>query len=251
MRPFIFILIIFSNLMMAQKQEKILFVGNSFTFYWNLPNQLEKMALEQNLSWDVSQTTAGGATLRDHWQGNKELKTKEILSQGTYDRVIFQDQSTYPIKYSDTTQQYFSKLKELLPPQTQVYLYATWIYPNFPVEGAQPENSKEIQSNLCAIANQYSKVEIVPVGSAFDLFSLTHPEINLLTDDAKHPSHNGTYLAACVFFAALSGQSSKGLDRRYEGKDANGKKIYYSIVEKSVASKCQVIADKIVFQKRQ
>jgi len=51
---------------MAQKQEKILFVGNSFTFYWNLPNQVEKMALQQNIQWDVSQTTAGGATLRDH-----------------------------------------------------------------------------------------------------------------------------------------------------------------------------------------
>lgn len=250
MRYLIFTLIICSNLVMAQKQEKILFVGNSFTFYWNLPNQLEKMALEQNLSWDVSQTTAGGATLRDHWQGNKGLKTKEILSQGTYDRVIFQDQSTYPVKYSDTTQRYFSKLKELLPPQTQVYLYATWIYPNFPVEGAQTESSKVIQSNLSAIANQYSEVEIIPVGSAFDLFSSEYPEINLLTDDAKHPSHNGTYLAACVFFAALSGQSSKGLDRRYEGKDANGKKIYYSIVEKKVASKCQTIADQIVFQKR-
>ena len=66
MKSFIFTFIIFSNLVMAQKKEKILFVGNSFTFYWNLPNQLEKMALEQNLSWDVSQTTAGGATLRDH-----------------------------------------------------------------------------------------------------------------------------------------------------------------------------------------
>lgn len=210
MKSFIFTFIIFSNLVMAQKKEKILFVGNSFTFYWNLPNQLEKMALEQNLSWDVSQTTAGGATLRDHWQGNKGLKTKEILSQGTYDRVIFQDQSTYPIKYSDTTQQYFSKLKELLSTQTQVYLYATWIYPNFPVEGSQTENSKEIQSNLSAIANQYSKVEIVPVGNAFDLFSLTHPEINLLTDDAKHPSHNGTYLAACVFFCSTKRPKFRG-----------------------------------------
>jgi hypothetical protein len=61
---------------MVEKQEKILFVGNSFTFYWNLPNQVEKMAQQQNIQWDVSQTTAGGATLRDHWQGNKNLKPK-------------------------------------------------------------------------------------------------------------------------------------------------------------------------------
>ena len=26
--------------------EKILFIGNSFTFYWNLPSQIEKMSIE-------------------------------------------------------------------------------------------------------------------------------------------------------------------------------------------------------------
>ena len=105
---------------MAQKQKKILFVGNSFTFYWNLPNQVEKMAQQQNIQWDVSQTTAGGATLRDHWQGNKNLKTKKLLSETLYDRIVFQDQSTYPIKFKDTTERYFANLKSLLPPQTKV-----------------------------------------------------------------------------------------------------------------------------------
>jgi hypothetical protein len=53
-----------------------------------------------------------------------------------------------------------------------------------------------------------------------------------------------------VFYATLTGQSSKGLDRRYEDKNSNGKKIYYSIVEESSASKLQSIADEIVFRKR-
>ena len=79
MRLFIILLIFFSQISWAQKQEKVLFVGNSFTFYWNLPSQLEKMVLEQNIVWDVNQSTAGGATLRDHWKGNKDLKTKEYL----------------------------------------------------------------------------------------------------------------------------------------------------------------------------
>jgi hypothetical protein len=48
-------------------------------------------------------------------------------------------------------------------------------------------------------------------------------------------------------YAVLSGRSAKGVGRRYEGKDANGKKIFYSIVEKSVATKCQTIADQIIF----
>ena len=250
MRYFIFLFILFSNVLMAQKQENILFVGNSFTFYWNLPNQVEKMAQQQNIQWDVSQTTAGGATLRDHWQGNKNLKTKKLLSETLYDRIIFQDQSTYPIKFKDTTERYFANLKSLLPPQTKVYLYATWMYPNFPVDGMVSNDSKEIESNLEHIGSQYKDVEIIPVGKAFDLFSSLYPEISLLTDDDKHPSPNGTYLAACVIYASLSGQSAVGLDRRYESKDQNGKKIFYSIVEKSVVTKCQEVADQLVFDSR-
>lgn len=249
MRDFIFLFIFFSNVLMAQNQEKILFVGNSFTFYWNLPNQVEKMAQQQKIQWDVSQTTAGGATLRDHWQGNKNLKTKKILSETFYDRIIFQDQSTYPIKFKDTTEFYFSKLKSLLPLQTKVYLYATWMYPNFPVDGKVSNDSNEIESNLELIGNQHKDVETIPVGRAFDLFSTLYPEIRLLTDDDKHPSPNGTYLAACVIYATLSGQSAIGLDRRYESKDQNGKKIFYNIVEKSVVIKCQQVADQIVFKK--
>ena len=49
MKPLIILTLFFSLVTNAQKQEKILFVGNSFTFYWNLPVQLEKMALEQEL----------------------------------------------------------------------------------------------------------------------------------------------------------------------------------------------------------
>jgi len=60
---------------------------------------------------------------------------------------------------------------------------------------------------------------------------------------------DGTYLAACVIYASLSGRSAIGLDRRYESKGQNGKKKFYSIVEKSVVIKCQQVADQIVFKK--
>jgi hypothetical protein len=124
------------------------------------------------------------------------------------------------------------------------------MYPNFPVDGMVLNNSKEIESNLEHIGSQYKDVEIIPVGKAFDLFSSLYPEIPLLTDDDKHPSPNGTYLAACVIYASLSRQSAVGLDRRYESKDQNGKKIFYSIVEKSVVTKCQEVADQLVFDSR-
>ena len=48
------ILYLFSCLAAQDKNtENILFIGNSFTFYWNLPLVVEAMANERNYNYDV------------------------------------------------------------------------------------------------------------------------------------------------------------------------------------------------------
>ena len=47
--------------------EKILFIGNSFTFYWNLPSQVERMSIERGLNWDIKHFTVPAATLKILW----------------------------------------------------------------------------------------------------------------------------------------------------------------------------------------
>jgi hypothetical protein len=42
---------------------------------------------------------------------------------------------------------------------------------------------------------------------------LAHPEIGLYAGDGKHPSLQGSYLAACVFYAALFRRGVVGADR--------------------------------------
>jgi len=51
----------------------------------------------------------------------------------------------------------------------------------------------------------------VPVGLAFARALSLRPELTLVIDDNKHPTLAGTYLAACVFYAALNGRSPEGL----------------------------------------
>ena len=47
--------------------EQIFFVGNSYTFFWNLPQTVQAMARSQNRSMEVQQSTASGASLEQHW----------------------------------------------------------------------------------------------------------------------------------------------------------------------------------------
>ena len=70
---------------------------------------------------------------------------------------------------------------------------------------------------------------VFPVGVGFDLVSKLHPGIELYqpdvvgfkhgpeglqpvyAEDVKHPSSAGSYLAACVIYAVLTGHSPQGL----------------------------------------
>ncbi len=237
-------LLIFScSFAFAQEKQKILFVGNSFTFYWNLPSVIEKMAEEKGLDWDVSQSTESGATLEDHWEGNKNLKTRSLIGE-KFDVIIFQEHSTYPLKAIEKTTKYFNLLKQITHKEASIYFYSTWVYPKIETPNREANTQNPIEQKL-EIAQLVKPQNLLLVGKAFDLFNQRYPEHNLLSDDLKHPSPNGTYLAACVIFSTLSNKSSKGLSRRYLGKDENGKKIFYVIVEKNVAKKAQEIADSI------
>ena len=59
------------NVIDSSKTLKVLMIGNSFTFYWNLPQVIECMLNAQNTSFEVDQKT-----IRNLMQGCKMDKWK-------------------------------------------------------------------------------------------------------------------------------------------------------------------------------
>ena len=236
----LFILITFIS-----AQEKILFIGNSFTFYWNLPSLVESMAKEKGILLDFYQSTAGGATLKDHWEGKRGLESKKVLKEHVFSTIILQDHSTSPLLKTNESKEYFNRFIKLInKKKSEVILYGTWTYPASPLIGKSFIGADPIQYVLKPIADQTNS-RMAPVGTAFRLFQEKHPEISVFTSDNKHPSAVGTYLAACVFLKMLTGESPLGLERRYERKDEYGKKVFLGMVEKGVALKCQKLVDEM------
>ena len=52
---------------------------------------------------------------------------------------------------------------------------------------------------------------LAPIGIAWKDIREQHPEINLYSSDGSHPSIQGSYLAACVFYAILFDDSATNL----------------------------------------
>jgi len=239
------ILYLFSCLAAQDKNtENILFIGNSFTFYWNLPLVVEAMANERNYNFDITQSTGSGSSLKDHWLENDELKSKTLIETEKYDRVVIQDKSLNPLQNLVESRKYFTDFIELVKANNGTpYIYATWMYKG--ISNNNYDIVDPIQHALQPVADKTGSI-MVPIDQAFRIFQQSHPNIPIFMSDNKHPSPVGTYLAACVYFRIFTGESPLGLSRRYERKDENGKKIFLGMVEKSSAIICQEIVDEML-----
>jgi uncharacterized membrane protein len=59
---------------------KILFVGNSYTYFKNLPQMVSIISDNTKTKLVTKKSTKGSAKLREHWLGERGLKTKDGLS---------------------------------------------------------------------------------------------------------------------------------------------------------------------------
>ena len=222
------------------KSTKILMIGNSFTFYWNLPQVLESMFVKSNKNIEVDQITIGGSDLKKHW--NLHLENNYPIKK--YNYIVLNDHSTNPLLNIDTCAKYlnlfinYSKANNAIPS-----VYGTWEYPYLQnVSKSRKHNTMELLDSL----SKLNSAVYVPVGNAFSYIEKNNPEIKLYMDDNKHPSPNATYLSACVFYSIITNESPIGLPRRFEGENIDGKKIYYIITERNTAPLFQKVAFKII-----
>jgi hypothetical protein len=72
---------------------RILFIGNSFTYYYNLPQVLHTMAASQGTVLLTRQSTVGGSGLELHWKGEKDSKARQLLEEQSWDYVVLNNHS--------------------------------------------------------------------------------------------------------------------------------------------------------------
>ena len=84
-------------------------------------------------------------------------------------------------------------------------LFMTWAYTD------RPEMTPQLDEAYSRLGKELD-AEVAPVGLAFERVTRERPSLKLRTDDKRHPSLAGTYLAACVFYAALQDRSPEGID---------------------------------------
>ncbi|MCW5971294.1 MAG: hypothetical protein KIT57_22535 [Blastocatellales bacterium] len=176
----------------------VLFIGNSFTARNNLPGLIAQLAESIGSRLQHRLITSGGASLRMHW--NRGEAQKEILAT-RYDYVVLQEQSTLPVKNPQRMHENIRLFDEIIRSSgAGTALYMTWARSN------APETRKSITEAYQSIGEEL-KALVIPVGLAWRNFIDQYDHPVLHDADASHPTLAGSYLAACVFFAAMFGKS--------------------------------------------
>lgn len=222
--------------------ENVLFVGNSYTYFWNLPQQVAAMAESGNVEMRTSQSTSGGTNWGHHWRGERDLESRSLIESGDYDAIVLQNHSMRSIEAPDSLMHYGLQFAELIKENdTEIYLYMTWArewdpYMLETIRGAYTELAEEIDAT------------VVPVGLAWQRARELRPDIELYAADGSHPSPLGTYLTACVFYKVLTGNEIVGLPPRLLSKDYADEKLYLNILSENNAQFLQKVADETVAQ---
>jgi hypothetical protein len=183
---------------------RLLFVGNSYTFYnGGVPAVLAAMAKSRGRDVDAVSSVSGGKTLQWHWE--QGTARESIANGGPWDYVVLQEYSTRPIEDALAMSDYARKFgDEIRKAGAKTVLFLTWARYN------QPENQAVLTQAYDKVGRELGAV-VVRVGPAWERVIDEKPSIKLHMADRSHPTPEGTYLAAAVFYATLLHDSPVGL----------------------------------------
>ena len=183
--------------------DKVLFVGNSFTYYNNgLHKHYEAIVESANGLLHSRITTISSGHLAEHFAGLPAMAASD-----DWDVVVLQGYSKGPIG-DDTSKSFRDAAEQLVrvirDNGASPAFFMTWAYID------EPEMTALLDDAYTSIGKKLG-AQVVPVGLAFERAIQQRPDLKLRIADRKHPTLAGTYLAACTFYAALHQQNPEGL----------------------------------------
>lgn len=207
----------------------ILFVGNSYTYYWNLPQTIKAMARADKLTWNVRHSTLGDSSLKDHWNEKAPLKTRSLIVAGSWDYVVLQNHSKSTIDTPDEFDHYGSKLIQWIKDTSaEPVLYMTWGRKHL------PEMIDTVSQKYRQLAEK-NNIDVVPVGEAWSYLAKSNPELELYAPDKSHPSPLGTYTNAVLFYQYFCQAKNLNISRLVTTTNAYKEKTYLLIIPKQQA----------------
>jgi hypothetical protein len=234
---------------LAAEPLRILFIGNSYTYTYDIPGVVHSLAVDAGLPEPLYATLAQPSWFLSTHRANPE--TVNLIDNFELDVVVLQEQSLRPTnpfnpgQFKADAAWFYDRIKARSP-KARIILYETWarapgdtVYPGTFFNPAIMQSQLRTHytdaalSYIPAHSTAASKTDasVAPVGDAWERELGTYG-IGLHDADLSHPNFDGAYLSALVLFSSIYHTQTRGLDPL--GRDP------------ATAAKLQAVADSMV-----
>ncbi|MDL2215579.1 hypothetical protein LJB77_00660 [Ruminococcaceae bacterium OttesenSCG-928-N02] len=183
---------------------RVLFLGNSHTFFNDMPAIFKKMAQAgQNVEVEVTMQAHPGVTWAWHLNQNYELRY--ALVHGKYDYLVMQQAAHSPSPAPEDTMRDGKAIieKARLCGTTPIVLLP-W------AERHDPAHQAIMYNTYTALAKE-AQVTLSPVGRVYERTNALRKDIDLFWFDGEHCSPYGSYVSAICAYAIIFNESPVGL----------------------------------------
>ncbi len=187
---------------------KILFIGNSYTFYNDMPMIFRDLCAKNGFEAEVMSVTQGGYTIAHYVSNENEQgrRAKEILKTHKFDYVVLQEQSVRPAANPETFLESVRKFMPYIRENGAVpVFYQTWGRPDKTPILAQYGWTHETMQALLKDAYTKAAAEnngiLVPAGDR--LSEGYRAGLDVYSDEGGHPSLLGSQIIAKAFYDTL------------------------------------------------
>jgi len=176
---------------------RVLFVGNSLTDTNDLPAVVATLARGLGTEIEYETIAPGGMSLEDHWNAGR---VPAELASGKWDAVVMQQGPSALPESQLNLREWAERLAALAREHgTRPALLTVW------PEGYRVNVLGDVIASY-ANAAKAAGAELYPAGVAWQAAWSHTPTLPLYGPDGFHPSPLGTYLAALVVTAGLTGR---------------------------------------------
>ncbi len=176
---------------------RILMLGNSFTYFHDMPDILAAM-----LGAEVVAHTRGGAMLAEQLNPDTEMgaRTLKALKEEKWDYVVLQEQSNAPITKKKSFLESSEKLCRLIKENgAKPVFYASWAYKEGTDKLATMNMSyEEMDRGLFESYREAAEANGALMANVGCAFTAVRGYVGLYEDDDYHPSEAGSVLAAAT-----------------------------------------------------
>jgi len=199
----------------------ILFIGNSFTYYNDLPKVIFK-GICDSAGYDVTvdQVTKGAWNLYKFSAATDEMgaQVREKLNSKKYDVVVIQEQSATPVKNPAQFYTSVRRMHDLITANgAETVLYSTWGYhedysPLDSCGGSTVVMEMKLRAAYTAIGEELG-LDVAYSGTAMlDVYK--NSTLNVYDPDLHHSSKLGSTVSAYTIFAQIFGVDPRTVSYR-------------------------------------